>query len=274
MNIIVHQCTKMYNHRQTKIMHRIINDILDSTRKRVPLFEKIEKRKIVSRDFRESLKSRERQNLIPVIAEVKPSSPTRFIRNITPQDASGIAKQMEAAGAAAISVLTEPQFFKGSIQNLDSARNSVEIPVLRKDFIIDGSQIYEAESDMILIIAGILGERLNDFVDEVLKGGREPLVEVHNEMELENALSTRANIIGINNRDLTTMKVDISTTEKLAPLMRGRTVVSESGISSPEDAVRMLDAGADAVLVGTSIMLGNVYERTYELVHALNRKNL
>ncbi|MFH0904464.1 MAG: indole-3-glycerol-phosphate synthase, partial [Methanobacteriota archaeon] len=97
---------------------------------------------------------------------------------------------------------------------------------------------------------------------------------VHNEMELENALSTHANIIGINNRDLTTMKVDISTTEKLAPLVSGRIIVSESGISSPQDAVRMLDAGADAILVGTSIMLGNVYEKTYELVHALDRNKL
>ena len=90
--------------------------------------------------------------------------------------------------------------------------------------------------------------------------------------ELENALITRANIIGINNRNLTTMKVDITTTEKLAPLISNRIIISESGISSPDDAVRMIDAGADAILVGTSIMLGNVYEKTYELVHALNTK--
>ncbi len=252
-------------------MHRIINDILDSTKKRLPPHDNIKKGKITSRDFREIIKARKDQNLIPVIAEVKPSSPTRFIRDVTPQDASRIAKQMEAAGAAAISVLTEPQFFKGSIRNLNSVRGTVGIPVLRKDFIIDRTQIYEAQSDLILLIAGILGSSLDDFVNEALAGGRQPLVEVHNEMEMENALSTRANIIGINNRDLTTMKVNISTTEELAPLISGRIIVSESGISSPEDAVRMLDAGADAILVGTSIMLGNVYEKTYELVHALNR---
>jgi indole-3-glycerol phosphate synthase len=175
---------------------------------------------------------------------------------------------MEAAGATAISVLTEPQFFKGSIQNLKSVRSSVKIPVLRKDFIIDKAQIHEVDSDLILLIAGILGSDLEDFVNEALANGREPLVEVHNETELEKALSTHANIIGINNRDLTTMKVDISTTEKLAPLISDRIIVSESGISSPEDAVRMMDAGVDAILVGTSIMLGNVYEKTYELVHA------
>ncbi|MDP3103265.1 MAG: indole-3-glycerol-phosphate synthase [Candidatus Methanoperedens sp.] len=252
-------------------MHQIINDILDSTNKRLPHHDNIKKAKITSRDFKESIKSRKNQNLIPVIAEVKPSSPTRFIRDITPHDAAEIAKQMEAADAAAISVLTEPQFFKGSIHNLNSVRGAVGIPVLRKDFIIDRTQIYEAQSDLILLIAGILGSSLDDFVNEALASGRQPLVEVHNELELENALATRANIIGINNRDLTTMKVNISTTEELAPLISGRIIVSESGISSPEDAVRMLDAGADAILVGTSIMLGNVYEKTYELVHALDK---
>lgn len=248
-------------------MHQIINDILDSTRNRLPPHLKTKKGKIATRNFQQSIKAIKNKNLIPIIAEVKPSSPTRFIRDVTPQDAAQIAKQMEAAGAAAISVLTEPHFFKGSINNLNSVRGAVGIPVLRKDFIIDKSQIFEAESDLILLIAGILGSSLNDFVNEALTSGREPLVEVHNEMELENALSTRANIIGINNRDLTTMKVDISTTEKLATLISGRMIVSESGISSPEDAVRMMDAGVDAILVGTSIMLGNVYEKTYELVH-------
>jgi len=253
-------------------MHQIINDILDSTKKRIPSPGNIKTGKITSRDFKESVKAIKNKNLIPVIAEVKPSSPTKFIRNVTPQDAAEIAKQMEAAGAAAISVLTEPQFFKGSIRNLESVRSAVGIPVLRKDFIIDRTQIYEVESDLILLIAGILCSSLDDFVNEALASGRQPLVEVHNEMELENALATRANIIGINNRDLTTMKVDISTTKKLAPLISGRIIISESGISSADDALRMLDAGADAILVGTSIMQGNIYEKTYELVHAMNNE--
>jgi indole-3-glycerol phosphate synthase len=249
-------------------MHQIISEILESTRKRLPTIGK--KRKVISRDFRGSISSRKEQNLVPVIAEVKPSSPTRFIMRVNSQDAAEIAELMEAGGAAAISVLTEPQFFKGSIDNLNSVRHVVKIPVLRKDFIIDKSQIHEAESDLILLIAGVLGDELNYFVDEALSSGREPLVEVHNKDELEAALSTHANIVGINNRDLTTMKVDISTTEKLAPLISGKIVISESGISTPEDAVRMIDAGADAILVGTSIMQGDVYKKTYELVHALN----
>ncbi len=96
-------------------MHQIIYDILDSTKKRLPTPGNIRTEKIISRDFREGIKTIKNKNLIPVIAEVKPSSPTKFIRDVTPQDAAGISKQMEAAGAAAISVLTEPQFFKGSI---------------------------------------------------------------------------------------------------------------------------------------------------------------
>jgi indole-3-glycerol phosphate synthase len=251
-------------------MHPTINEILKSTKMRIPLLRE-EKKVIASRNFHDIIKARKQQNLIPVIAEVKPSSPAQFIRNVTPKDAAQIAREMEMGGAAAISVLTEPQFFKGSIENLVSVRQAVSVPVLRKDFIIDKAQIYEADSDLILLIAGILGNELDDFVDESMSCGREPLLEVHNEKELENALSTCSNIIGINNRDLNTLKVDIKTTEKLAPLISGRIILSESGISTPEDAVRMIDAGADAVLVGTSIMQGNIYDKTCELVHALKR---
>ena len=251
-------------------MHQLINDILESTRLRIP-DSNITKRKVMSRDFSGILSERKQKNLIPVIAEVKPSSPSKFLRSVTPQDAANIAREMEKAGAAGISVLTEPAFFKGSIQNLISVREAVSLPVLRKDFIIDKAQIHEIESDLILLIAGILGDELDDFVKESLSSGREPLVEVHNSSELDNALSTGARIIGINNRDLETMKVDISTTEKLAPLVSGRIIISESGISDPQDAVRMIEAGADAILVGTSIMNGNIYDKTYELVNALNR---
>jgi indole-3-glycerol phosphate synthase len=252
-------------------MHPIINEILESTQKRISLIADYQKKNMKARDFQESIETIKQENLIPVIAEVKPSSPTRFIRNVTPEDAARIAMQMEAGGAAAISVLTEPQFFKGSLENLKTVRKAVKIPVLRKDFIIDKAQIYEVESDLLLLIAGILGNELEDFVNEAISYGRKPLVEVHNENELDNALSTAAGIIGINNRNLTTMKVDITITEKLAPLISGRIIISESGISSREDAVRMIDAGADAILVGTSIMQGNIYDKTYELVHALDR---
>jgi len=251
-------------------MHQIINDILESTRKRIP--STIKKRKIISRDFKKYIDHRIQDKLLPVIAEVKPSSPSRFIRDVTPPEAAEIAHQMESAGAAAISVLTEPTFFKGSIKNLESVRQTVKIPVLRKDFILHKNQIHEVESDLILLIAGILGDKLDEFVNEAISSGREPLVEVHNRDELEKAMLSATKIIGINNRDLTTMKVDITTTEKLAPLISDRIIISESGISSPQDVLRMIDAGADAILVGTSIMQGNVYEKTYELVHALEQE--
>ena len=253
-------------------MHQTINDILESTRKRIPPSGSKGIKSVKARSFRDSVNEKKKHNLIPVISEVKPSSPTKFIRDITPEDAAIIAGTMEKAGASAISVLTEPEFFKGSIENLNSVRRAVDIPVLRKDFIIDKAQIYEAKSDLILLIAGFLGDKLGDFVDAVIETGRQPLVEVHNRDELENALATKTDIIGINNRDLTTMKVDISTTEELAPLVSGgRIIISESGISSPDDAVRMIEAGADAILVGTSIMQGNIYDKTSELVNALNR---
>ncbi len=251
-------------------MHPIINEILESTAKRIPCAGVNKTSNKTSRHFLENIKAGKQKNLIPVIAEVKPSSPTRFIRKVSPPDAADIALQMEAGGAAAISVLTEPQFFKGSIENLEAVRHAVRLPVLRKDFIIEKKQIYETESDLILLIAGILGDKLEGFVDEAISSRRDPLVEVHNKNELENALSTGTNIIGINNRDLNTLKVDITTTEKLAPLISGRTIISESGISGPDEAARMIGAGADAILVGTSIMEGNIYEKTYELVHALN----
>ncbi|VVB93799.1 Indole-3-glycerol phosphate synthase [uncultured archaeon] len=251
-------------------MHQKINEILESTKKRIPVHANRKKLICSHRDFHDLIKSRKQKRLVPVIAEVKPSSPTRFIRNVTPTDAAWIAQQMESGGAAAISVLTEPQFFKGSIENLKAVRQGVKLPVLRKDFIIDKAQIHEEDSDLILLIAGILGAQLEDFVDEAISSNREPLVEVHNKKELESALSTCTRIIGINNRDLNNLKVDISTTEKLAPLISDRIIISESGISTPEDAARMIYAGADAVLVGTSIMEGNIYEKTYELVHALD----
>ena len=139
-------------------MHQIIHEILESTRKRIP--STIKKRKLISRDFKKYIEQRKQDNLIPMIAEVKPSSPSQFIRDVTPIEAAEIAHQMESAGAAAISVLTEPNFFKGSIKNLESVRQKVKIPVLRKDFIINKNQIPEVESDLILLIAGILGDEL------------------------------------------------------------------------------------------------------------------
>ena len=155
------------------------------------------------------------------------------------------------------------------MENLSAVRRAVSIPVLRKDFIIDEKQIYETESDLILMIAGILGNDLERFVDLALTRGIDPLVEVHNEAELAGALNTETRIIGVNNRNLNTLTVDLSMTEHLVPLIPAdRIIISESGTRGPPDAVRMIQAGADAILVGTAVM-DSPFDKTSELVDAL-----
>ncbi len=253
-------------------MHKVIDDILTSTRRRVADLHAADTdtpKKIERRDIIPLIRLRKRENRIPVIAEVKPGSPTTGKREITPDGAARIAQEMEAAGAVAISVLTEPAFFGGSMENLSAVRRAVSIPVLRKDFIIDEKQIYETESNLILLIAGILGNDLKRFVDLSIMRGMEPLVEVHDKAELADALNTEARIIGVNNRNLNTLTVDLSTSEHLIPLIPDdRTIISESGTRGPADAVRMIRAGADAILVGTAVM-DAPYDLTKALVDAL-----
>lgn len=255
-------------------MHKIIDEIISSTEIRVKNIRNNDTgRTSAVRNLAQSILSAKSNNCIPVIAEVKPASPTTHNKDVTSLEAAGIARTMERAGAAAISVLTEPKFFHGSLENLEQVRSAVDIPVLRKDFIIDPKQIYEIESDLILLIAGILGDRLPEFIRIAAQRGLQPLVEVHNKQELMAALDTDAEIIGINNRNLNTMEVDLATTEILAPIIRqhdpNRIIISESGIQSPDDVRRVIGAGADAVLVGSSIMKGDIYQNTKRLVDAV-----
>ena len=260
-------------------MHKIIDDIISSTKKRIKAIRDIDTNHTINaRSLPVSIRLAKEKNHIPVIAEVKPASPTTHNRDITPKEAAQIAIAMEKAGAVAISVLTEPNFFHGSIENLEHVRKAVNIPVLRKDFIIDKKQIYEVESDLILLIAGLLGSSLPDFIRLATQRGLQPLVEVHNEAELTAALAANADIIGINNRNLKTMEVDIKTTEILITMIKeptigsmypdatGKTIISESGILTPQDAGRAMRAGVDAILVGTSIMKGDIYLNTRKLV--------
>ncbi len=254
-------------------MHRIIDDIISSTENRVKNIKDTDTKKVLAtRSLVKSIQSVRDKNGVPVIAEVKPASPTTHNREVSPDDAAQIARTMEQAGATAISVLTEPDFFHGSLENLEHVRKAVNIPVLRKDFIIDEKQLYEVHSDLILLIAGILGNRLPGFIALAKSRGLQPLVEVHDKIELMAALDTDANIIGINNRNLKTMRIDLATTEELIPIIRERSpdtiIISESGILTPQDAVRVLRAGADAILVGTSIMKGDIYDNTRSLVEA------
>lgn len=156
--------------------------------------------------------------------------------------------------ACAISVLTEPMHFRGSLENAVIARGA-RLPVLRKDFIFDERQLSEVQADLVLLIASLEID-LQGFVDRTRACGMEPLVEVHTEPELEWALKTDARIIGINNRNLSTLEVDLGTFERLASRAReaGVFLVAESGVHSCEDAQRMMQAGADALLVGTELM--------------------
>ena len=190
--------------------------------------------------------------ITPIIAEIKPKA---VGRSLGPEEVAEYARTYQSCGACAISVLTEPLHFRGSLDNLLLAREATELPVLRKDFINDVRQIREAPADLVLLIAA-LGLDLKSFVEETRSWGSEPLVEVHTRPELEMALKTDADVIGINNRNLGTLEVDLGTFERLAPLARdaGVFLVAESGISSRADALRMAKAGADALLVGSALM--------------------
>ncbi|HET8687517.1 MAG TPA: indole-3-glycerol-phosphate synthase, partial [Methanosarcina sp.] len=201
----------------------------------------------------------------------------RTFREIPPSTAAELAWEMEEAGAVAVSVLTEPGVFRGSLENLDAVRKTVCLPVLRKDFIIDRVQLEEAESDLVLLIAGVLEEKLGAFVELALEKGFEPLVEVHDRKELDSALETDARIIGINNRDLETLKTNLGTTEELAPLIREydldhgtrHLIISESGMNSAGDVRRVIQAGADAVLIGSALMeSASVFDKTKEFVQS------
>jgi indole-3-glycerol phosphate synthase len=210
---------------------------------------------------------------VSVIAEVKRASPSAG--QLRPNaDVVKLARLMVKGGAIGISVLTEPKYFKGEPRFLRELSETLEVPLLCKDFVIDPYQLSEAArlgADAVLLITRILEQGdLSSFLAQARELGMEALVEVTNEPELERALSAGAEFIGINNRDLETLDVDLSRTEELAPLVpRGATIVSESGIESVEDVRRVLRAGAHAVLVGTSIIrASNIEEKVRELAEA------
>jgi len=222
-----------------------LDAIVESTIKRVAQSKKSEF------PFEQAL----RKKGISFICEVKKASPSKGVI-VEDFPYLQIAKEYEEAGAAAISVLTEPQFFKGKNEYLQSIAEEVKIPVLRKDFIIDEFQIYEAKflgaSAVLLICAILENEKLKRYIELANSIGLSVLVEVHNEKEVENALKAGAKIIGINNRDLTTFNVDVQTTKRLCALIPSDVLkVSESGIKKPED----IYSGVDAVLIGESFML-------------------
>lgn len=193
-----------------------------------------------------------------LIAEIKQASPSKGIlrEDFRPLD---IARIYEEGGAAAISVLTEERFFKGSLRILEKVREKVSLPLLRKDFILDEYQIYEARAfgaDAVLLIAAILEDsRLRDYQALASDLSMDALVEVHVEEEVERAMATDSGLIGINNRDLTTFKTDLETTFRLLKGISGnRVTISESGIGTREDIQRLEESGVGAVLIGEAFM--------------------
>lgn len=210
------------------------------------------------RDFAGAL--RRADGRVALIAEIKHASPSKGLL-IDPFDPAGLAATYAAGGASAISVLTDRDFFQGSLDDLKSARATTAVPILRKDFTIDMKQIIEARSagaDAILLIAAVLEDvRLRDLRDAAWDYELAVLVEVHAEAEMERALKLGSRLIGINNRDLHTFNVDLGVTQRLAGMVSGSpeiTLVAESGIFAVADVETVAAAGAHAVLVGESIV--------------------
>ena len=210
------------------------------------------------RGFAGALHMAEGEGRTPIIAEVKKGSPSKGV--IRPDfDPVAIAEVYEANGGACLSVLTDERFFLGRLEYLTEIRRHVGLPLLRKDFICDPYQIYEARAagaDAVLLIAAMLDlAQLREFTALTRELSLDVLLEVHDEQELETALQVNCELVGINNRDLRTFITDLATTERLAKRVPGnRLIVAESGLHSRSDVVRLQRAGARAFLVGESLM--------------------
>ncbi|MDD5421892.1 MAG: indole-3-glycerol phosphate synthase TrpC [Candidatus Omnitrophota bacterium] len=242
------------------ILSRIIEEkrkVVEEAKRIKPLAELVKETKgiCVKSTFKKNIS---RPHHINLIAEIKKASPSKGILrgDFNP---SRIAVTYQANGAAAISVLTDERFFAGSLGHIHKVKENISLPVLRKDFIIDEYQIYEsvaAGADAILLIADILEtNEMAGFYNLAQTLGLDILVEAHNEEDIEKALSTGANIIGINNRDLHSFKVDLGVTQKLIRLIpQNKVRVSESGIKTYEDVMFLKSLGVNAVLIGEAFM--------------------
>ncbi len=232
---------------------------LDAARTTLPL-EELQRRvptRRVTRGFREALTSGDHRPAL--VAELKRKSPSRgMLRERF--DPVRLAQELEAAGAAALSVLTDESYFGGHLEFLRDAHQFTEIPTLRKDFIIDPYQVYEAahaQADALLLIVAALTEpRLAELIRLTEHVGLDALVEVHSDAELQTALRAGAQTIGINHRDLRTFTMDMTLSARLVPqIPRGRVIVAESGIHTPDDVRRLRDLGVHALLIGESLMV-------------------
>ncbi|MFC4360101.1 indole-3-glycerol phosphate synthase [Halobium salinum] len=246
-----------------------VRSILDAARERPGGEERLA---VDARSLPEAFAAAEADGRVPVVAEVKPTSPTT--EGTREDDPVELAREMVEGGAAALSVLTEPAHFGGSTENLSRIRAAVDVPVLRKDFLVREDQLDAVESDVVLLIARFVGDDLPRLLEAAEERGFQALVEVHGEGELERALDAGATLVGVNNRDLGKLEVDLGTFESVVGPNRERvpddvTLVAESGITTAADARRMRDAGADGLLVGSAIMAdGSVRSNTETFTRA------
>lgn len=235
----------------------MLDVLLEATRRRLPEVASRQRALVAeaarlpeTRGFAAALES----SGLQVIAEIKRRSPSAG--DLAPGlDAADQARRYELGGAAAISVLTEPEFFAGSLEDLRAASAAVRVPVLRKDFVVHPAQIWEARvagaDAVLLIVAAVEPDELVSLLDGAQDAGLDALVEVHDAHELEQALEAGAEVVGVNNRDLRTFVTDLGVAESVAPLLDSvRVRVAESGVSTPAAARRMARAGYDAILVG------------------------
>ena len=246
-------------------MAAILEQIVSATRRRVEAtrrtadLRELERRaeKHVPRGFRAALAAKGRDG-IAVIAELKKASPSKGLIRAS-FDAVELAKELERAGAACLSVLTDEEFFQGSLENLRTASAGVSIPCLRKDFIVDEFQLVEARANsgdaVLLIVAALTDDELKRLAQEARSRGLDVLCEVHDRDESRRALDAGCDLIGVNTRDLRTFSVDVKTALDLAAEFPAEVVrVAESGIHSAEDVARLRAAGYQAFLVGESLM--------------------
>jgi len=220
-----------------------------------------------ARSLPEALSAAEADGRAPVVAEVKPTSPTTDGERT--DDPIELAEKMVDGGAAALSVLTEPEQFGGSPETLRRVRAAVDVPVLRKDFVLSEGQLDVVEADAVLLIARFVDD-LAGLLAAARERGFRVLVEVHTAAEARTALSAGADLVGVNNRDLSELEVDLDTFERVVeavPALReeGVTLIAESGVRTKETVERMRSAGADGLLVGSAIMDGPVRANTERL---------
>jgi indole-3-glycerol phosphate synthase len=241
----------------------VLDEILDGVRadladrqRQIPLdqLKEMARRAPSPRDAMAALKAEG----VTVIAEVKRASPSRGKMAAIP-DPAALAADYEAGGAKIISVLTEPRFFGGTLEDLDAVRRAVQVPVLRKDFVISSYQLWEARARgadvVLLIVAALEQSALVSLVERAVSIGLLPLVEVHAEPELDRALDAGATVIGVNARNLATLKVDRGIFGRIAGrIPEGIIKIAESGVRGPRDLLAYASCGADAVLVGESLV--------------------